>query len=191
MSDYDAPPTSPVMDLYARYCAHAQKGRPGWSWLVFNANANAFVLHLIRSGIPFTQDDLRYFLVSHRGTWQPLDGFAESAYAAACTHRNDVARKALDAVLGREPFILWTDAGNVDQYLAIGDFFLWQGERVLIDSFNDRAGRINVSVRERRWDPFQRSIRITHEAFCAAFAKPKRVRKTRHVDAAVREEESA
>lgn len=184
MTDYSTElPSTPALQLYALFRAHAQKGRPGWNWVVFNGDANVFVLHLIRSGIPFTEDDIRYFIGFHHRDWLPLESFHESAYAAACTSRNDATRKALETVLCRKPFIIWTIAGSVDQYLAIGDFFFWQGERVLIDSFNDKAGRINVSVRDRRCDVAARYLRITHDDFRAAFPKPARARKPKQAPA--------
>lgn len=165
---------SAARELYDLFVRRAQRGRKGWSWVEFNGDANAFVLVLIRAGIEFTEEDATWFLGSWSGAWRPLEGFAESAYSAACCNRNDAARKAFAAALGRKP---WRDWRQTEKHgwLSVGSQFQWGKAWATVNSFNDREERINVRVR-----PFgegerpEHMARITHAEFVEAVPRPKK-----------------
>lgn len=185
---------SPVRKLYDDFRHLAQSGRKGWSWVEFNAAADQFVLTLIRSGIAFSEADARWFLAYHHGERRPGEGFAENAYTAACAGRvpNDKTRKAIETALGRKPYVQWKPSGDAEHYMTVGSTFRWgqtedgRTRWARVNSFNDDAGRINVGFFCYEQDPgrpagYEHKVelslgRITHDEFCAAFPRPKKVR---------------
>lgn len=119
-----------------------------WSWARLNrCMQNA--LHLaIEAGLEFGLHDFAY--ISNNFNWAWWAGDGEGFYCHAVVENNRSAIKAYEYHHNRKPFIVndvvqsWGSGCTVRGRgrLAVGSGFVWQGERVIVTSFDDKENKI-------------------------------------------------
>jgi hypothetical protein len=153
----------------------------GHSWLKLNHATHDTLSLAVRAGMRFDEDDFSRLFRNARdggfraGYWMGAD--TEWFYRLAVLYRNTSAWQTYEKYHGRKPFIVkgasichlyefTRDAsgdgpcGDGLARLIVGAEFQWNGERVRVNSFNDRGGYLNAASYART--PYQRCPSCDH-----------------------------
>lgn len=110
------------------------------SWQRFDGALSSALRNAVRSGMTFGLNDFRYMADKLRmSRWI---GEIDRIYSIACGSdrgkENPSAVAAIEHYLKREPFI-WAEEVKTPGRLHVGSDFTWNGERVTVTSFDDKA----------------------------------------------------
>lgn len=131
---------SPVQKVLGTLYRESMKAT-GHSWTRLNGVLRGAMRGLIQAGVVFQINDVAKALSTYSGDYW---NSAESWYSSACGSEhadgggNLSAAKAIEKYFGRTPF-LWAERTKTAGRLCVGSQFTWEGERVTVTSFDDKA----------------------------------------------------
>jgi hypothetical protein len=151
---------------------HVWGNAPTRSWTIFNNAMYSALVNAITSKMRFEEGDFKHLAdYASLGRW---GGDLERLYSRACGDErgseNPSAVAALEHFLKRKPFI-WAEETKAPQRLYVGATFTWDGERVTVTSFNDKAATIVAcSYKRERDDRAENDDRAEYKAGSETYA---------------------